>query len=122
MSANLDAAPPMAGAPLTGYDVLSSTPGEAMKKPSRAGGAKTSKARSRRSPRLKRNIESKESRRTRVAFEVAGEATLPRRLAKPREPDFSGSGSVLVFRSRHYKRPEGSERARKGAFFSERVI
>ena len=27
MSANLDAAPLMAGAPLTGYDVLSSTPG-----------------------------------------------------------------------------------------------
>jgi class 3 adenylate cyclase/predicted ATPase len=49
----------MAGAPLTGYDVLSSTPVEAMKKPSRAGGGEPSKARSRRSSRLKRNIESK---------------------------------------------------------------
>jgi SAM domain (Sterile alpha motif)/Adenylate and Guanylate cyclase catalytic domain len=49
----------MGGAPLTGYDALSSTPGEAMKKPSKAGGAKTLKVRSRRSPRLKRNIQSK---------------------------------------------------------------
>jgi len=50
---------PVAGVPLTGYDALSSTPGEAMKKPSKAGGAKTLKVRSRRSPRLKRNIQSK---------------------------------------------------------------
>jgi hypothetical protein len=46
----------MAGAPLTGYDVLSSTPVEAMKKPSREGGGKPSKARPRKPSRLKRNI------------------------------------------------------------------
>jgi SAM domain (Sterile alpha motif) len=63
----------MAGAPLTGYDVLSSTPVEAMKKPSRAGGGEPSKARSRRSSRLKRNIESKATAPRSTATQQLGE-------------------------------------------------
>ena len=63
----------MGGAPLTRYDVLSSTPDEAMTKPSRAGGAKTSKARSRRSPRLKRNIQSKATAPRSAATQQLGE-------------------------------------------------
>jgi len=58
---------------LAGYDVLSSTPGEAMKKPSRAGGAKTSKARSRGSSRLKRTIESKATASRSAATQQVGE-------------------------------------------------
>ena len=64
---------PVAGAPSTGYDVLSSAPGEAMKKPSRAGGAKNSKARSRRSPRLKRTIQSKATAPRSAATQQLGE-------------------------------------------------
>ena len=63
----------MGGAPSTGYDVLSSTPGEAMKKPSRAGGGKPAKARSRRSPRLKRNIQSKATTPRSAATQQLGE-------------------------------------------------
>jgi SAM domain (Sterile alpha motif) len=63
----------MAGAPLTGYDVLSSTPVEAMKKPFRAGGGEPSKARSRRSSRLKRNIESKATAPRSTATQQLGE-------------------------------------------------
>jgi class 3 adenylate cyclase len=44
-----------------------------MKKPSRAGGAKTSKARSRRSSRLKRNIESKTTAPRSAATQQVGE-------------------------------------------------
>jgi SAM domain (Sterile alpha motif) len=47
MSGNLDAAPAHGRCPLTGYNVLSSTPGEM------AGGGKPSKARFRRASRLK---------------------------------------------------------------------
>jgi hypothetical protein len=61
---------PMGGAPLTGYDVLSSTGLEAMKKPSRAGGAKPSKARSRRSSRPKRNGSKATSPRSEAAQQL----------------------------------------------------